>query len=112
MSETTPKPQPIDHDDTSPAPAGGGIGVESAREVRPLEEAVEYILADCAFAVGQAIGMRTTVDYDAIVWWHNHFRTKFLAAMRHSGNRWLQDRENVTAVGWMLGHCCPTGFLI
>ena len=103
MSETTPKPQPIDAD-SSPALAGGGMtGAESASEVQFLEEAVEYILADCAFAVGQAIGMRTTVDYDAIVWWHNHFRTKFLAAIRRSGNQWLKDRENVTAVGWMLG---------
>ena len=41
-------------------------------------------------------------DYDAIVWWHNHFRAKFLAAMRCHGNRWMLDRENVTAVGWML----------
>ena len=103
MSETTPKPRPVGHADTSPAPASGRNGPESASEMQFLEEAVEYILADCAFAVGQAIGMRTTVDYDAIVWWHNHFRTKFLAAMRHSGNRWFQDRENVTAVGWMLG---------
>ena len=35
-------------------------------------------------AVGQSIGTRTTVDYDAIVWRHDHFRTMFLAAMRTS----------------------------
>ena len=60
------------------------------------------MLGDCFFAVGQTIGMRTTVDYDAVIWWHDHFRAKFLAAMRRQGNRWLQDRENVTGVGWML----------
>ena len=74
----------------------------SEAEGRALEEAVEYILADCFFAVGQTIGMRTTVDYEAVVWWHDHFRAKFLCAMRRHGDRWLQDRENVTAVGWML----------
>ena len=58
------------------------------------------MLGDCFFAVGQTIGMRMTVDYDAVVWWHDHFRSRFLAAMRRQGNRWLQDRENVTA-GWM-----------
>ena len=68
-----------------------------------VEAAVQYVLADCFFAVGQTIGMRMTVDYEAVIWWHDHFRAKFLAAMhRHRGNRWLEDRENVTAVGWML----------
>ena len=67
-----------------------------------LEEAVEYVVADCFFAVGQTLGMRTTVDYDAVVWWHDHFRSKFLTAMRRHGDRWRQDRETVTAVGWML----------
>ena len=74
----------------------------SEAEGRALEEAVEYVLADCFFAVGQTIGMRTTVDYEAVVWWHDHFRAKFLSAMRRHGARWLEDRENVTAVGWML----------
>ena len=82
---------------------GAAVAAEPGLESRTLEEAVEYVLGDCFFAVGQTIGMRTTVDYDAVVWWHDHFRTKFLAAMRRHGNRWLQDRENVTAVGWMLG---------
>ena len=74
----------------------------SEREGARWIEAVEHVLSDCFVAVGQSIGMRTTVDYDAIVWWHDHFRTKFLAAMRRHGDRWLQDREGVTGVGWML----------
>ncbi|MBI1873307.1 MAG: hypothetical protein HYS05_05365 [Acidobacteria bacterium] len=67
-----------------------------------FEHAVDYILDDCFFTVGQMVGMRTTVDYDAVVWWRDHFRAKFLAAMLRQGNRWIQDRQNVAAVGWML----------
>ena len=60
---------------------------------------VDYILTECFLAVGQAVGPDKTVDFDAVTWWHDHFRSKFLSAMRHYGNRWLEDRENVTAVG-------------
>jgi hypothetical protein len=67
-----------------------------------LEHAVDCVLDDCFFTVGQVVGMRATVDYDAIVLWRERFREKFLAAMRWQGNRWLQDRQNVTSVGWML----------
>lgn len=104
MSQTTSKARPTEEPATNLVPVGRGkFGVEPGQKDHSLEEAVEYVLADCSFAVGQTIGMRTTVDYDAIVWWHDHFREKFLAAIRHHGDRWLQDRENVTAVGWMLG---------
>ena len=78
------------------APISTGTAIlraEAGVEGKGLEEAVEYVLGDCFFAVGQTIGMRMTVDYDAVIWWHDHFRTKFLAAMRQHGNRWLQDRE-------------------
>jgi hypothetical protein len=103
MNETIPEPQFAGQPAVSPTPAGVGVvGAEPRAEERALEEAVGYVLGDCFFAVGQTIGMRTTVDYDAVVWWHDHFRAKFLVAMRHHGNRWLQDRENVTGVGWML----------
>ena len=78
-----------------------GLRVD-APEHQALEEAVRYVLADCFFAVGQTVGMRMTVEYEAVVWWHDHFRARFLAALNRHGNRWLQDRENVTAVGWML----------
>lgn len=80
-----------------------------------LEEAVEYVLSDCFLAVGQSIGMRATVDYDAIVWWHGHFRTKFLAAMRRHGDRWLQesggcDRGRVDAGAACRATCRRPGF--
>ena len=105
MSETSPKSRRPAEDPTASAVLGdaGELVHKSSAEGQSPEEAVEYVLADCSFAVGQAVGMRTTVDYDAIVWWHDHFHEKFLAAIRHHGPRWLQDRENVTAVGWMLG---------
>ena len=103
MSRTTPELQPPPDPAARPSPhRAGAMHAESGLEDQALEEAVEYVLGDCFFAVGQTVGMRKTVDYDAVVWWHDHFRSKFLAAMRRHGNRWLQDRDNVTAVGWML----------
>ena len=98
MQETTRGPQSVERGQSadSVGTARGGI------EQQAVEKAVQYVLADCFFAVGQTIGMRMTVDYDAVTWWHDHFRFKFRAAMHRNGNRWLEDRENVTAVGWML----------
>jgi hypothetical protein len=72
------------------------------RHVHVHEREVEYIVDDCFFTVGQVVGMRTTVDYDAVIWWRNHYRAKFLAAMKANGNRWLEDRANVTGVAIML----------
>jgi hypothetical protein len=57
---------------------------------------------ECFFTVGQVVGLRTTVDYNAVVWWRDHYRAKFLAAMKAHGNRWLVDRTNVTSVAIML----------
>jgi len=74
----------------------------SAVDVQELERQVEYIVDDCFFTVGQVVGMRTTVDYEAVIWWRDHYREKFLAAMMAFGNRWLQDRSNVTSVAIML----------
>lgn len=73
-----------------------------ASRMSDLERDVEYVVDDCFFTVGQVVGMRMTVDYDAVVWWRNHYRTKFLAAMKTHGNRWLSDRANVTSVAIML----------
>jgi hypothetical protein len=74
----------------------------SAVDVQELERQVEYIIDDCFFTVGQVVGMRTTVDYEAVIWWRDHYRRKFLTAMTAFGNRWLQDRSNVTSVAIML----------
>ncbi len=68
-----------------------------------LERVVDAIVDDCCFAVGQGVGLRATLDFDAITYLCEHFRPKFLMAMRHFGNRWLEDRQTVTAVAMMLG---------
>ena len=67
------------------------------------EQEVEYILDDCFFAVGQAVGMRKHLDFDAIVWWRDRYRRKFLQAMTQHGNAWTDDRRRVLAVGRFLG---------
>ena len=64
--------------------------------------AVDDIVADCFFSVGQAIGDRKSVDYDAVVWWRDHFRATFLNALARSGNTWTEDRSRVTAVAHLL----------
>ncbi|MXZ73349.1 MAG: hypothetical protein F4Z04_17845 [Acidobacteria bacterium] len=87
---------------TPPREDAAGTDTVARAADQSVEEAVEYVLSDCFFTVGQAIGMRMTVDHEAVVWWRDHFRSKFLSAMRRHGNRWLEDRENVTAVGWLL----------
>lgn len=46
--------------------------------------------------------MRLTIEYDAVIWWRDHYRAKFLAAMRSFGDRWSQDRQNVSAVALLL----------
>jgi hypothetical protein len=67
------------------------------------EQEVEYILDDCFYAVGQAVGTRKQLDFDAIVWWRDRYRHKFLQAMRQLGNAWTRDRRRVLAVGRFLG---------
>lgn len=68
----------------------------------PHEE-VDYILADCFFAVGQSVGLSKQLDYAALVWWRSRYREKFLEAMTAMGNSWARDRKRVTAVGRFLG---------
>jgi hypothetical protein len=67
------------------------------------ERAVDAILDDCFLALGQAIGLRASLDFEAVLFVRDHFRPRFLAAMQHFGNRWLDDRTTVTAVIAMLG---------
>jgi hypothetical protein len=74
----------------------------SGEDIAQLERAVDFILDDCFFTVGQVVGMRMTIEYEAIVWWRDHYRAKFLAAMCAFGNRWGEDRQNVTGVAFLL----------
>jgi hypothetical protein len=68
----------------------------------PAQE-VDYILNDCFFAVGQAVGTQKSLDVDAIRWWRTRYRALFLHAMTATGTSWLRDRHRVTAVGRFLG---------
>ena len=68
-----------------------------------FERAVDGIVDDCCLAVGQGVGLRAVLEFDAVCHIRRNFRPKFLAAMRQFGNRWLEDRQTVTAVAMMLG---------
>lgn len=65
--------------------------------------AVDCIVDDCFFATGQVVGMRKTIEYEAVVWLRDHYRACFTRAMQRFGNRWSQDRDTVTSVALMLG---------
>jgi len=67
------------------------------------DQEVDYVLNDCFFAVGQAVGTRKSLDFDAIQWWRGRYRAFFLHAMTVTGNSWSWDRDRVTAVGRYLG---------
>lgn len=73
------------------------LGV-APEQVSDYARVVDVILDDLFLSVGQAIGLRASVEYDAVVWLRSHFRRKFLAALSHQGDRWLDDRAVVTAV--------------
>jgi len=68
----------------------------------PAQE-VDYILNDCFFAVGQAIGTHKPLEMNVIRWWRTRYREAFLRAMTLTGNSWVRDRDRVTAVGRYLG---------
>lgn len=80
------------------------LGIEPTSQPSPaLEQAADAIFDDVFLSIGQAVGLRASFDYEAVLWVRNHFRPKFLTAMRHFGNRWLEDRSRVTAVCAMFG---------
>jgi hypothetical protein len=81
---------------------GPSLDTFRTRVAPDLERDVEYVVDECFFTVGQVVGMRMTVEYDAVIWWRDHYRARFLAAMKAHGNRWLLDRANVTSVAIML----------
>ncbi len=67
------------------------------------DQQVDYILPDCFFAVGQAVGTRKQIDYDAIAWLRQHYHEKFVTAIDVSHNSWDDDRDRVMAVSRWLG---------
>ena len=72
------------------------------KEADAALEAVDDIVNDCFFSVGQAIGGRKALDFEAVVWWREHFRAKFQRTLQRSGNTWREDRHRVTAVAHLL----------
>ena len=67
------------------------------------QQRVDYIVHDCLFAVGEAVGDEKQLDYEAIVWLRDRYREKFLRVMTEDGSSWDEDRERVLAVGRYLG---------
>jgi hypothetical protein len=96
---TDPTRQPVSTD----SPAFDTFAPVTPDHTLAHERAVEEILDDCFLSIGQGIGVRASLEFDAILYVRKTLRSKFLAAMRACGNRWLEDRTTVTAVGWMLG---------
>jgi hypothetical protein len=84
-------------------PPGPPLEVCRASSRLDLEVAVDYILVDCFFAVGQAVGSSKTIEHSALMWWRDRYRAKFVHAMTLFGNRWLSDRSRVLSVCRMLG---------
>jgi hypothetical protein len=79
----------------------------TARDAATRETAIELAnlaVDDCMFALGQAVGARATLDFEAVVWIRGHFHQRFVAAIENFGDRWAQDRDNVTGAAAMLGH--------
>jgi hypothetical protein len=68
-----------------------------------LEVAVDYILDDCFFSIGQGVGLQKTIEHAALMWWRGHYRVKFLRTMDRFGNTWLSDRARVLSMCRMLG---------
>lgn len=92
--------------DVHPRPIAGGFDTTfdgGPDQTLAHERAVDAIIDDCCLAIGQGVGLRAPLDFDAVSYVRENFRPKFLAAMRHFGNRWLEDRQTVTAVAMMLG---------
>jgi hypothetical protein len=65
---------------------------------------VDYIVHDCLFAMGQAVGPERGIDYGAVVWLRSRYRDKFLSAIVSRGNSWTRDRRRVMAVSRYLAH--------
>ncbi len=83
-------------------PSTGIAGHQLENEARHAD-AVGYILDDCFFSIGQAVGSRKSVDQAAVIWWRDRYHRKFLRRLTFFGNRWLQDRSRVIATVRMLG---------
>ena len=53
---------------------GGSLDTPLTDDARARARDVEYVVDECFFTVGQVVGMRMTVEYDAVIWWRDHYR--------------------------------------
>lgn len=68
-----------------------------------IERALNYILTDCFFSLGQGVIDGKGIDHAAVVWVHDHYRAQFFRTINTFGNTWLRDRRRVKGVSRMLG---------
>jgi hypothetical protein len=68
------------------------------------ERQVDYMLADCFFAAGQAVASRAQIAPDAIAWWRDRYHPGFTRAIELSHAAWDDDRERLLGVSRFLGH--------
>lgn len=88
---------PVRHDRTPDArPHAAVPGV--FEDDRTYHSTAELVLDDLLISMGQTIGLRTSIDYDAVVWIHEHFHPRFVMALQEQGDRYLDDRAVVSAV--------------
>jgi hypothetical protein len=68
-----------------------------------LERQVDLILNDCFFALGQMTSPHDTMDYEAVTWLRDRYKTMFLRALSQHANIWPDDRHRLLAVSRYLG---------
>lgn len=92
------------HDDLLVPP---GASTQAAPALTPdLQLALDAILDDIFMSVGQAVGLRASFTYEAVLWLRAHYRAKIGTALQHMGDRWRDDRSRTTAVAGLLGERC------
>lgn len=94
------------HDDLLVPHAAFPAATEAPALTPDLTLALDAIVDDIFMSVGQAVGLRASFTYDAVLWMRAHYRAKIAAALQHMGDRWQDDRSRVTAVAGMLGERC------
>lgn len=67
------------------------------------EGQVDFILNDCFLAIGEAVSAQKQMDYEAVVWWRDRYRAKFLQTLRDCSCAWPDDRRRLMAVSRYLG---------
>ena len=67
------------------------------------EQQVNYMLADCFLAAGQGVGSAIHLEHEALAWWRDRYRVRFLRALTIAGNVWEDDRDRLLGVSRFVG---------